>query len=317
MQHTLKLLFGFLLFLVAACTNQEKTFDATGLFEADEVMVSAETGGKILSFPVREGEQINKGQVVALVDSADLVWQVAHAQASIAALQEKTSDVEPNIQLLKQQIAVQQVQLTGLEREKKRTQHLLAVDVATPQQLDDITTQVDMLQQQIAVTQRQIKVQQTQTSTHNRSVLSEKNPLRKRLSLLQEQLGRTRVVNPLNGTLLVKYAEAGETASPGKPLYKIADLTMLNLRAYLTGDQLTQVKQGQEVRVWVDRSKQTYTELPGTVYWISSQAEFTPKTIQTKQERANLVYAVKIRVKNNGYLKLGMYGEVDLGHGSR
>ncbi len=300
------------LLALMACNSRQNNFDATGIFEADEVIVSSEINGKILHFPVQEGDVISQGKVVALIDSSDLSLQKEQVRASMVALEEKTSDVRPQIRLLERQMAVQQVQLAGLEREKKRTENLLKEDAAPAKQLDDLNTQIEVLRQQLAVAEQQIAVQRSQTGTQNRSVLSEKSPLQKRMALLEEQLERSQVTNPINGTVLVKYAEAGEVTAPGKALYKVADLSTLTLRAYLTGEQLTQVKLNQPVKVLVDKNADEYKELPGTIYWIASQAEFTPKTIQTKEERANLVYAVKIRVKNDGYLKLGMYGEVRL-----
>jgi len=160
------------------------------------------------------------------------------------------------------------------------------------------------------VTQQQINVQRSNVATQNRGILSEGKPLQKRAQQLQEQLDRTNIRNPVDGTVITKYAEAGEITSSGKPLYKIADLSTLNLRAYVTGDQLPQIKLGQQVTVFVDSGAKNYRKLAGTITWVSDKAEFTPKTIQTKDERANLVYAMKVRVKNDGYLKIGMYGEV-------
>ena len=160
------------------------------------------------------------------------------------------------------------------------------------------------------VTQQQINVQRNNIATQNRAYLSEGKPLEKRVAQLNDQLNKTNIINPINGTVITKYAEAGEMTSPGKALYKIADLSTMTLRAYITGTQLSQVKLGQTVKVLVDDGADKYKELPGTITWISDKAEFTPKTIQTKDERANLVYAIKVKVKNDGYLKIGMYGEV-------
>ncbi|MBD0378398.1 MAG: HlyD family efflux transporter periplasmic adaptor subunit, partial [Flavisolibacter sp.] len=164
---------------------------------------------------------------------------------------------------------------------------------------------------QMAVTQQQMSVQRTSTGAHNRSILSETKPLQKRLAQFEDQLKRASIINPVQGTVITKYTEAGEITSAGKPLYKVADLSTITLRAYVTGSQLPQIKLGQLVIVLVDQGNK-YKEYPGTITWISDKAEFTPKTIQTKEERANLVYATKIKVKNDGYLKIGMYGEVDL-----
>ncbi|MEO8405176.1 MAG: HlyD family efflux transporter periplasmic adaptor subunit, partial [Chitinophagaceae bacterium] len=160
------------------------------------------------------------------------------------------------------------------------------------------------------VTRQQINVQQSNIGTQNRSILSEGKPLAKRAEQLNDQLEKANIVNPITGTVLTKYAEQGEVTSAGKALYKIADLSTITLRAYITGTQLSQIKLNQQVKVFIDDGKDKYKELAGTIYWISDKAEFTPKTIQTKDERANLVYAIKIKVKNNGFLKIGMYGEV-------
>ncbi len=209
------------------------------------------------------------------------------------------------------QLAVQQSQLTNLQKERKRFENLVKADAATPKQLDDIIAQMDIATKQMNVTRQQIKVQQTNTSTANRSILSEKAPLEKRIAQLNDQVKRANVINPINGTVLTKYAEAGEITAAGKPLYKVADLSTVTLRAYITGDQVSQVKLNQPVKVLVDNGAKNYKSYNGVISWISDKAEFTPKTIQTKDERANLVYAVKIRVVNDGYLKLGMYGEVN------
>jgi HlyD family secretion protein len=200
--------------------------------------------------------------------------------------------------------------LANLQKEKARTENLIKADAATTKQLDDISNQIDMLNRQIAVTEQQIKVQLNNTSTQNRSILSEQPALEKRAAQIADQLERSTVINPISGTVLTKYAEAGEVTAPGKALYKIANLSEIKLRAYITGDQLSQLKLQQAVTVQVDDGAKAFKTYKGTVSWISSKAEFTPKTIQTKDERANLVYAIKINVPNDGTLKIGMYGEV-------
>ena len=295
--------------ILSACNNQNSKFDATGTFEADEVIVSSELAGRIDSFAVEEGQQVKAGKVVGTIDAVNLALQKEQVEASINALREKTLDVKPQIRLLQDQLAVQKSQLATLERERQRTQNLLTADAATGKQLDDINAQIDVLKGQMQVTQQQIRVQQTATSTQNRGILSENKPLQKRVAQLADQLANANITNPINGTVLDKYAEQGEITAAGKALYKIADLSEMTLRAYITGDQLPQVRLGQQVKVLIDQGEK-YKELPGTISWISDKAEFTPKTIQTKDERANLVYAMKVRVKNDGYLKIGMYGEV-------
>ena len=297
---------------LAACNSNKEKFDASGTFEADEVIVSSELNGKILSFDVDEGSVLKKDSTVGTIDAVNIALQKEQVEANIASLREKTSDVSPQVKLLQDQLTVQQAQLSNLEHEKKRIENLLKEDAATGKQLDDINYQVDALQKQMNVTQQQINVQKSNVSTQNRSILSEGKPLAKNIAMLEEQLSKSRIINPVAGTVLTKYAEAGEITAAGKALYKIADLSVITLRAYITGTQLSQVKLGLQVKVLVDDGKNKYKELTGTITWISDKAEFTPKTIQTKDERANLVYAVKIKVKNDGFLKIGMYGEVKL-----
>lgn len=297
--------------LFTACNSNDPKFDASGTFEVDEVIVSAEQTGKILSFNVDEGQTIPKGNVVGVIDAENLSLQKEQVQASIEALHEKTADVMPQIKMLQDQLNVQQSQLAYLLHERTRIENLLKQDAATGKQFDDINSQIDVLQRQMDVTRQQINVQRTNTSTQNRTVLSEKKPLEKRVAQLNEQISKANIINPVSGTVITKYAEAGEVTSAGKALYKIANLDTLTLRAYVTGTQLPQIKLNQKVKVMIDSGAKAYREYPGIITWISNKAEFTPKTIQTKEERANLVYAIKVKVKNDGYLKIGMYGEID------
>ena len=245
-----------------------------------------------------------------MIDSVPLELQKAQLEASISALHQKTMDVAPQVKLLKDQIAVLKAQLDNAITERDRTARLLKSDAATQQQLDNWNNQVDVLKKQIAANTQQIQVQETTTGTQNSTVLSEAKPLSKSVAQINDQLKRTFITSPINGTVLTKYAMAGEVTATGKALYKIADLSVITLRAYITDTHLAQLKLGQKVNVLVDSTASTYKTYPGVVYYISDKAEFTPKTIQTKDERANLVYAVKIHVKNDGYLKIGMYGEV-------
>jgi HlyD family secretion protein len=302
------LLLGIL--FLFACGRKGLESDASGVFEADEVIVSAEVGGKILEFGVREGDTVSQGKITAVIDATNLSLQREQVEASIAALKEKTNTVEPQIQLLEEQERVQRSQLATLQKERIRFEKLVKADAATPKQLDDIIGQIDVLERQIAVTRQQMAVQRNLMGTQNRSILSESASLEKRVAQLQDQLNKGLVPSPLNGTVLTTYVHQGELATPGKPLYRIADLSVLTLRAYISGEQLPLVKLGQTVEVLVDAGADDYKKYPGTISWVSDKAEFTPKTIQTKEERANLVYATKILVKNDGYLKIGMYGEV-------
>ncbi|MEJ0102143.1 MAG: HlyD family efflux transporter periplasmic adaptor subunit [Bacteroidota bacterium] len=298
------------LIIAASCNSSKEKFDASGTFEADEVIVSSELNGKILSFTVDEGSVLAKDSIVGTIDAVNLSLQKEQVEANIQALKEKTSDVSPQVKLLQEQLIVQQTQLVNLQHEKSRIENLLKQDAATGKQSDDINFQLESLQKQMNVTRQQINVQKSNVATQNRGILSEGKPLSKNVALLDEQLSKSKIVNPAAGTVLTKYAEPGEITSAGKALYKIADLSIITLRAYITGTQLPVVKLGQQVKVLVDDGKDKYKELPGTITWVSDKAEFTPKTIQTKDERANLVYAIKIKVKNDGYLKIGMYGEV-------
>jgi HlyD family secretion protein len=296
-----------------SCNTSSKKFDASGTFEADEVIVSSELPGKIISLAVEEGSVLGKDSVVGSIDALNVVLQKEQVEASIRALSEKTANVAPQIKLLQNQLAVQQLQLKTLLREKTRIENLLKSDAATGKQLDDLNAQIEVAQGQMEITRQQINVQRSNTGTQNRTVLSEAGPLQKRIAQLNDQEKRADIVNPIAGTVITKYAQQGEITAAGKALYKIANLSTLTLIAYITGAQLSQIKLNEPVKVMIDNGADKYKDYDGTIYWISDKAEFTPKTIQTKEERANLVYALKIKVKNDGYLKIGMYGEVVLG----
>lgn len=306
MKKTIYILIG----LLAACSQKEKTFDAEGSFEADEVIVSSELPGKLSSFTVQEGQQLEAGATVGNVDAIPIALQKEQVEASIHALSQKTMDVNPQIKLLQDQMAVQETQLQNLVQEKARIERLLKQDAATGKQLDDIRYQIEAVNKQMLVTKQQIAVQINTVNTQNRSILSEAPALQKKAAQLTDQIQRSAIINPVKGTVLTKYAQPGEITAAGKALYKIASLDTLTLRAYVTGDQLSLLKLGQSLKVYTDKGSREYKEQSGMVSWIADKAEFTPKTIQTKEERANLVYAVKIRVKNDGSLKIGMYADI-------
>lgn len=306
-------LFVFCLALWQACTSKKEKFDATGSFEAVEVIVSSELNGRLLSFDVHEGDSLKQNQVAGSIDAENIALQKEQVEASIQGLSQKTSNVNPQVELLQEQLKVQRAQLNNLLHEKSRIEKLVAADAATGKQLDDISNQVDVAGKQIKVVQQQIAVQRSNVASQNRGILSEGKPLQKRVEQLQEQLAKSKIINPVNGVVITTYAENGEVTAPGKALYKIADLSVLTLRAYITGVQLSQIKLNQPVTVLVDKGASEYSTYQGVITWISDKAEFTPKTIQTKEERANLVYAVKIKVKNDGFLKIGMYAEIRLG----
>lgn len=305
------LIIGICCFM-AGCNKNGNAFDASGTFEADETIVSSELPGRITSLQIEEGSFLPADTVVGTVDAVNIALQEEQVAASIRSLTEKTVDAGPQIRLLQEQLAVQQTQLNNLQHEKSRIENLVKADAATGKQLDDIKNQVEVARQQMNVTRQQIAVQKNNAATQNRTILSEADPLKKRIDQLREQAGKAKIINPVAGTVITKYANTGEITSAGKALYKIADLSTLNLRAYITGTQLASVKLNQQVTVMIDQGKKDYKSYPGTIIWISDKAEFTPKTIQTKEERANLVYAIKVKVKNDGYLKIGMYGELKL-----
>jgi HlyD family secretion protein len=284
--------------LLAACSSDENMYDASGTFEAIETIVSAEATGTIQSLDLEEGQVLKSGMTVGYVDSTQLYLKRKQLQAQIRAVLSK----QPNIS---SQLAALLEELQQAEREQRRVANLLRSDAATQKQLDDATSQLNIVK-------RKISAQESSLGITTASLREETLPLQVQIEQLDDQLAKCRIVNAVNGTVLTKYAEAFETTTTGKPLYKIADLSTIILRAYITGDQFSQIRLNQDVTVLVDNTDGGYKEYPGTVQWISDKAEFTPKTIQTKDERANLVYAVKIGVKNDGLLKLGMYGEVKL-----
>ena len=295
--------------LLHACASKND-YDASGNFEADEVIVSAQQNGVLLSYSVKEGNQLQAGDKIGQIDVKVVELQKLQTEASIAALSEKTAAPNDQAELVHRQLEVQQSQLTQQLREKTRTENLVEADAATRKQLDDINAAIDQLKKQIAVTEQQLKLNTYNTNVQNRNILSEKAPMERASEQLQEQINKGQIINPVTGTVLVSYALQGEMQVVGKPLYKIANTDTLNLKAYITGAQLPQIKVGQQVKVRIDNGKDNYKEYPGTITWVSAKSEFSPKTIQTKDERANLVYAIKVRVKNDGYLKIGMYGEV-------
>ncbi len=305
-----KILYTLIPILILSSCKDAKDFDGAGNFEADEVIVSAGQNGTLLSFTVREGQKLEVNQTVGQIDVEAQRLQKEQTQAVIASLQQKTVTPSPQIDVAQKQLAVQQEQLDYLNKEKQRVQNLVVADAAPQKQLDDMNQQIAQMQKQIAVTRQQIASYTESAATQNRAILSEKGPLEKSTEQILYQMGKGQVVNPLKGTVLAKYASQGEMVTLGRPLYKIANVDTLYLKAYITGDQLPQIKLGQIVTVRIDDGKGGYKKYEGTINWIADKSEFTPKSIQTKTERQNLVYAMKIAVTNDGYLKIGMYGEV-------
>lgn len=290
--------YAVILIILSACKSNKEIYDASGAFEAVETIISAEASGRIKSFNIEEGQTLKAGDTIGYIDSVPLVLQKQQLHAQIRAVLSQKPDVSA-------QVAALQVQLQHAQLEQNRTENLVKGDAATPQQLDNATAQVDMIQKQIAALQSSLNI--------NTSSLSQQaTPIKVQIQQIDDQLSKCVLTNHVSGTVLTKYAETNEVAAVGKPLYKIASLDTIILRAYISGDQIPHIKIGQAVKVLVDDTENSYKTYNGTIEWVSDKAEFTPKTIQTKDERANLVYAIKVSVKNDGYLKIGMYGEVKL-----
>ncbi|MBR2203711.1 MAG: HlyD family efflux transporter periplasmic adaptor subunit [Prevotella sp.] len=280
---------------LAACGSKEKEYDATGTFEATEVTVSAEQSGALLRFALDEGDNIKAGSEVGLIDTTHIWLKLRQADATKTVYQSQKPDLE-------KQIAATRQQLENAQAEKKRYQELVNDGAAPSKMLDDATNQVKVLQRQLDAL---VSTLNTQLSTLN----SQLSTVDVQKNQLWDQLRKCHIVAPISGTVLEKYVEQGEFAVTGKPLFKMGDTHNMYMRAYVTTAQLEHVKVGQKVKVFADFGNEQRKEYAGTVSWISSRSEFTPKTILTDDERADLVYAVKIAVKNDGAIKIGMYGE--------
>jgi HlyD family secretion protein len=282
--------------LLLSCSNRDGNFDATGTFESEEIIVSSEAMGRLVLFDVDEGMNLKQNQIVGVVDTTQLYLKKKQLESTIKSILVMQPDIPTQLASLKEQIAT-------AEREKNRIENLVKTNAATTKQFDDINSQLDVLNKQYDATKSSLTITK-------QGILSQTLPLKVQVDQIQDQINKSTIRNPIDGTVLTRYAIQDEVTSNGKALYKIADLSEMILRAYINGDQLGQIKLDQKVKVSVDKGDGEQKELEGEIYWISSKAEFTPKTIQTKDERANLVYAIKVRVKNDGYLKIGMYGEV-------
>lgn len=282
--------------VLAGCEQKEKAYDATGTFEATEVTVSTEQSGTLLKFAMEEGDYIEADSEVGLIDTTQIWLKLQQTDATKAVYQSQKPDMEA-------QVAATRQQLEQAKREQRRYQELVNDGAAPSKMLDDATNQVKVLQ-------RQLDAQISSLNTSTKSLSQQMATADVQKSQLRDQLRKCHILAPLSGTVLEKYVEQGEFASPGKPLFKLGDLQHMYLRAYVTSAQLQQVKLGQKAKVFADYGNGQRKEYEGTVSWISSRSEFTPKTILTDDERADLVYAVKIAVVNDGQLKIGMYGEV-------
>nr|WP_320023048.1 HlyD family efflux transporter periplasmic adaptor subunit [uncultured Draconibacterium sp.] len=279
-------------FLLMACQTNNDTADAYGNFEAEAVIVSAETPGKILELNIDKGDKIKAGYSTALIDTVQLHLQLLQLDAQQTAVAAKRQSIQS-------QIAVFQEQKTDLKINEERIQKMLKDGAATQKQLDDIQGQISVIEKQIANTKTQFTL-----------ISKEEEVLETQKASVSDKLNRCNIKSPVSGTILETYAEQGELTTAGKALFKIADISELELKVYVSGAQLPHVKLGQQLDVLVDKNSTENQHFSGTITWISSEAEFTPKIIQTKEERVKLVYAVKVTVKNDGTLKIGMPGEV-------
>lgn len=285
-------------FLFSSCNRNTFEHDASGTFEATEIIVSAEASGKIEQFDIIEGDRLTKGQYLGYIDTTQLYLKKLQLQKTTKAVSVKRPDISLQIAATKEQIAKAEI-------EKRRVENLLKDGAATQKQLDDVDSQ-------LAVLQKTLGAQLNSLTTSVNSLNEESSVYEIQVAQIEDQLQKSRIINTMEGTVLTKYAEANEMTAPGKPLYKIADTGNLFLRAYVISGQLEKIKIGQEVTVFINTSDEKQKSYKGNISWISSKAEFTPKTIQTQDERQNLVYAVKIAVQNtDDMIKIGMYGDVD------
>ena len=296
MTYYFKFLPALLLMTIYSCSVDKNQFDASGNFETDEVIVSSEESGKIMKLSLEEGQHLKAGQQIGYIDSIPFYLQKKQLQANVDALLSKEPQTNIQLRVIKEQ-------MKKAEQEQERTSNLLIKDAIKRKDLDDWNAQLALLQ-------KQYDAELSTLNTTTKSIVYETYPIKYQIKLLEDQLRKCKIINPIDGIVLTKYALQDEITITGKPLYKIANLDSMTLRAYVTGDQLSQIKIDQLVKVFVDNGAKQYTQLSGIIRWVSEKSEFTPKTIQTKDERANLVYAVKIKVKNNGFIKIGMFGEV-------
>ena len=289
---------SLLFIFFSACTETNDLSDAYGNFEVDVTTISSEANGRLLFLDVREGSDLDIGALVALIDTTHLHLQRNQIRASINTLPKKLRNTLDDIEVLQRQRA-------NLVRERDRVERLMAQQAATQKQLDDLNGKIEVVDQQITALR-------TQTQTGNSAILAEKEPLLAQIEIINEQIRRSTIYNPIEGTVLTKMAEPHELVRAGSPLYRIGSLDTMTLRFYVDGLQLQDIALGQEVEVLVDSGEDGYKQLSGKISWISAQAEFTPKTIQTKKDRVNLVYALKAKVPNgDGLLKIGMPAEVN------
>lgn len=288
--------YPLLVLLAASCVEGNKAYDASGVFESTEVTVSAEGNGKILSLDLQEGDRLEAGQIVGCIDTVQLHLSEIQLEASRRAVGSGRLDISRQIAALESQIGKQRQELDRFTKLEK-------AGASNRKQVEDIQAQIETLERQLAA-------QEESLNSSNRNVSGQADALEAQIEQIRDRIRKCVITSPVAGTVLAKYSEAGEFAALGRALFKVADIDNIRLRAYITADQLTALKLGQQVRVFADQGSSGRKEYAGTLIWISDKAEFTPKSIQTRDERANLVYAVKIAVENDGLIKLGMYGDI-------
>lgn len=289
--------FALLVVGLFSCKKKSLEYDASGVFEVTEVVVSAKGNGELLQFNIEEGDQVVVDTPLGVIDTTQLYLKKLQLKASMSSVSNRKTSVSTQIAVLQEQIATQ-------KRERTRFENLVKANAGNQKQLDDINSS-------IAVLERQLAAQYESINNSNNSLTDEHLSLQMQMDQINDLINNSVIYSPIDGTILSKYAEQGEFTAQGKPLFKVADITQMFLRAYITAGQLTGIKIGQEVNVYADMGEEDHKLYKGKVTWISDKAEFTPKTIQTRDERANLVYAIKVLVENDGYIKKGMYGEVE------
>ncbi|MFC2475229.1 MAG: HlyD family secretion protein [Prevotella sp.] len=336
MKKLLLLAIGIL--MVASCGKDKQDYDATGTFEATEITVSAESAGQLKTFNISEGQVLNNGVTVGQIDPRQLTLkrnqlatnneqlaathgQLAANKRQLAANKQATSSRQLD---LKKQVAAIRQQIVNQQRERQRFTELLKDGAVARKQVDDIDYQLQVLKKQLAATEEQIASQNASLAEQNKGITAQMEGIdaqqavvnaqqagvRSQQAQIDDQIAHTFIKSPITGTVLEKYAEAGEFVALGKPLFKVANMKRMFIRAYITSAQLKNIKLGQKVKVMADYGKGQKKAYNGVITWISSRSEFTPKTIVTDDERADLVYAIKIQFQNDGYVKIGMYGEV-------
>lgn len=289
--------FALIVISLSSCKKKSLEYDASGVFEVTEVVVSAKGNGELLQFNIEEGDQVDTNTTLGVIDTTQLYLKKLQLKASMSGISNRKTSVSTQIAALQEQIATQ-------KRERTRFENLVKANAGNQKQLDDINSN-------IAVLEKQLAAQYESVNNSNNSLTDEHLSLQMQIDQLNDQIANSIIYSPIAGTILSKYAEQGEFTAQGKPLFKVANISQMYLRAYITAGQLTEIKIGQEITVYADMGEDDRKQYKGKVTWISDKAEFTPKTIQTRDERANLVYAIKVLVENDGYIKKGMYGEIE------